>query len=229
MKANPSLVPADIISLLSQKGGVGKSGLARLLAVEFTRAGWRVKIDDLDTMQGTSTKWKLRRDAAQIEPEIPVEKFGTIERAVREAEKYDLMLLDGPAHAEKGGLSMARKSKVILMPACYGLDDLEAQIEAAYELEENGIDGGRIWFVFSRTTGSANEEETARDYLRRAQINVLGPVFPELPCIRQAHNGGKAASEVSFPLIRERATAVAAAVAAKLEELTRIQGSVEAA
>jgi chromosome partitioning protein len=229
MKANPSLVPADIISLLSQKGGVGKSGLARLLAVEFTRAGWRVKIGDLDTMQGTSTKWKLRRDAAQIEPEIPVEKFGTIERAVREAEKYDLMLLDGPAHAEKGGLSMARKSKVILMPACYGLDDLEAQIEAAYELEENGIDGGRIWFVFSRTTGSANEEETARDYLRRAQINVLGPVFPELPCIRQAHNGGKAASEVSFPLIRERATAVAAAVAAKLEELTRIQGSVEAA
>jgi chromosome partitioning protein len=230
MNTNPSPLPEDtIISLLSQKGGVGKSGVVRLLAVEFTKAGWRVKIADLDTMQGTSTKWKLRRDAAKILPEIPVEKFATIERALREAEKYDLLLLDGPAHAEKGGLSMAKKSKLILMPTCYGLDDLDAQIEAAYELEENGIDRGRIWFIFSRTTGSPNEEQTARDYLHRAQINVLGPVFPELPSIRQAHSGGKAASEVSFPAIRERATALAEAVAAKLEDLTKTQSSLEAA
>ena len=53
-----------IISLISQKGGVGKSGIARLLAVEFVRAGWSVKIADLDTMQGTATKWKARRDRA---------------------------------------------------------------------------------------------------------------------------------------------------------------------
>ena len=35
-----------IISLISQKGGVGKSALARLLAVEVTRVGWTVKIAD---------------------------------------------------------------------------------------------------------------------------------------------------------------------------------------
>ena len=51
-----------IISLISQKGGVGKSAVARLLAVEFTKAGWSVKIADLDPAQGTSTKWKARRD-----------------------------------------------------------------------------------------------------------------------------------------------------------------------
>jgi len=209
----------DIISLVSQKGGVGKSGLARLLAVEFTRAGWAVKIGDLDTMQGTSTKWKVRRDQAKVEPEIPVEKFATVDRALREAENYDLMLLDGPAHAEKGGLSMAKKSIIILMPACYGVDDLEAQIEAAYELEDNGIDRSRIWFIFARTSGSESEEQAAREYLQRAKMNVFEPVFPELPCIRQAHNGGKAASEVSFPLIRERAMALALAVATKLQEL----------
>ena len=90
-------------------------------------------------MQGTATRWKMRRDAAQLQPEIPVEKFATIERALREAENYDLLIIDGPAHAEKGGLSMAR-SKLVLMPTCYGLDDLEAQVEAAYELEANGIE-----------------------------------------------------------------------------------------
>ena len=206
-----------IISLISQKGGVGKSAIARLLAVEFVRAGWTVKIADIDTMQGTSTKWKLRRDAAQQQPEIPVEKFATVDRALREASKFDLLIIDGPAHAEKGGLAMAKRSSIVLMPTCYGLDDLEAQIEAAYELEENGIDPQRIWFIFSRATGSANEEQTAREYLRRAKINVLDPVLSELPSIRQAHNGGKAASEVSFPVIRERAMALAVAVAEKLK------------
>ena len=207
----------SIISLVSQKGGVGKSGIARLLAVEFARAGWSVKIADLDTMQGTSTKWKIRRDAAKLQPEIPVEKFGTVDRALREAEKYDLLIIDGPAHAEKGGLNMARKSKLILMPTCYGLDDLEAQVEAAYELEANGIDRGNIWFVFARTTGSPNEEQAAREYLQRAAINMLDPLFAEQPCIRQAHNAGKAASEVSFPIVRERAIALALAVATKVD------------
>ena len=206
----------SIISLVSQKGGVGKSGIARLLAVEFARAGWSLKIADLDTMQGTSTKWKIRRDAAKLEPEIPVEKFGTVERAMREAEKYDLLIIDGPAHAEKGGLAMARKSKLILMPTCYGLDDLEAQVEAAYELEVNGIERSNIWFVFARTTGSPNEEQAAREYLQRADINMLEPLFAEQPCIRQAHNAGKAASEVSFPIVRERAVALALAVATKV-------------
>jgi len=206
----------SIISLISQKGGVGKSGIARLLAVEFARAGWSVKIADLDTMQGTSTKWKIRRDAAKLQPEVPVEKFGTVDRALREAEKYDLLIIDGPAHAEKGGLAMARKSKLILMPTCYGLDDLEAQVEAAYELEANGIDRRNIWFVFARTTGSPNEEQAAREYLQRADTHMLEPLFAEQPCIRQAHNAGKAASEVSFPIVRERAIALALAVATKV-------------
>jgi chromosome partitioning protein len=212
---------STIISLISQKGGVGKSGIARLLAVEFIRAGWTVKIADLDTMQGTVTKWKARRDRAGISPEIPVEKFATVERALREADRYDLLILDGPAHAEQGGRQMAKASALVIMPTCYGLDDLEAQVEAAYELEEHGVDRNRVWFVFSRTSGSPAEDQAARDYLRRAKINVFEPVLPELPSIRQGHNGGKAASEISFPVIRERAMAIALAVASQVKALEK--------
>jgi chromosome partitioning protein len=206
-----------IIALISQKGGVGKSALARLLAVEFLRAGWAVKIADLDTMQGTSTKWKARRDRSKLQPEIPVEKFATVDRAIREAERFDLILLDGPAHAEKGGRDMARAADLVLMPTGYGLDDLEAQTEAAYELEENGIIRSKIWFVFCRTTGSPAEDLAARDYLKRAGINVFEPVLPELPSIRQGHNSGKAASEISYPAVQERAIALAVAIATHIE------------
>jgi chromosome partitioning protein len=217
----------SIISLVSQKGGVGKSAIARLLAVEFARAGWSVKIADLDTMQGSATRWKLRRDAAHLQPEIPVEKYATVERALREADQYDLLVIDGPAHAEKGGLRMARKSKLVLMPSCYGLDDLEAQVEAAYELEANGIERDRIWFIFARTTGSPNEEQAAREYLQRAAINVMEPLLSEQPCIRQAHNAGKAASEVTFPVVRERAVALALAVAGKLNATASAQAQTD--
>lgn len=92
-----------IISLISQKGGVGKSALARLLAVEVTKAGWTAKIADLDPAQGTSTKWKVRRDSAGLQPDVAVEKFRTVDRALKEADHYDLLILDGPAHAEQGG------------------------------------------------------------------------------------------------------------------------------
>ncbi|MBA3922086.1 MAG: ParA family protein, partial [Nostocaceae cyanobacterium] len=49
------------IGVVSQKGGVGKSTIARLLAREYAAAGWDVKIADLDIAQATSTNWKQRR------------------------------------------------------------------------------------------------------------------------------------------------------------------------
>ena len=206
-----------IISLISQKGGVGKSAIARLLAVEFIKAGWSVKIADLDTAQGTATRWKAKRDQAGIKPEVPVEKFATIERAVREAERFDLVILDGPAHAEKGGLTMARKSDLILIPTGYSLDDLEPQVEVAYELEGAGIPNDKLWFVFCRIGGSSSEEQSARGYCKRAGVNVFEPVFHELPSIRQGHNAGKAASEVSFAAVQEKAIALAVAVASHVQ------------
>lgn len=212
-----------IISLISQKGGVGKSALARLLAVEVARAGWAVKIADLDPAQGTSTKWKVRRDQAELHPEIAVEKFRTVERAVNDAERFDLMILDGPAHAEHGGRIMAKRSDLVLMPTGYSLDDMEPQIEAAFELEEAGIPANRIYFCFCRAKGSQAEDRAARAYLAKARMNVLGPIFPELASIRQGHAEGRAASEVPFPGVQEKAVSVAQAI------MDRLPGMMEAA
>jgi chromosome partitioning protein len=202
-----------IISLISQKGGVGKSALARLLAVEFVKADWSVKIADLDAAQGTATKWKARRDRAGLQPDIAVEKFRSVERALQEAPRYDLLILDGPAHAEKGGLVMARYSDLVLMPTGYSLDDMEAQIEAAYELEAAGIPPDRVSLVFCCVKGSEAEDRDARAYLRKARVNILDPVFPEQPCIRHAHNEGRAASEVPFPKVREKVAVLVQAIA----------------
>ena len=141
-----------IISLISQKGGVGKSALSRLIAVEYAKAGWAVKIGDLDTGQGSTAKWKARRDQNGIAPEIPVEKYATVDRAINDAENYGLMVLDGPAFAERRGLSMAQASDRIIMPTGYSLDDMDPQIETAYELEEQGINSEQMVLYFAGPT-----------------------------------------------------------------------------
>lgn len=205
-----------IISLISQKGGVGKSTLARLLAVEIAKVGWRVKIADLDPAQGTATKWKARRDVAGLQPDVAVEKFRTVERAIKEADHFDLMILDGPAHAEKGGKVMAQASDLIIIPTGYSLDDMEPQIEAAYELEDSGIPSEKILFVFCRAKGSDSEDVAARSYLRKARLTVLDPVLPELASIRQGHAEGRAASEVPFPKVQEKTIDVAQQIVDRL-------------
>ena len=75
-----------IISLISQKGGVGKSALARLLAVEVARAGWSgedcrsgSRPRHLDQMESAA------RPSPSLHPEIAVEKFRTVDRAIKEA------------------------------------------------------------------------------------------------------------------------------------------------
>jgi chromosome partitioning protein len=132
-----------------------------------------------------------------------------------------LLILDGPAHAEQGGKVMARHSDLVLMPTGYSIDDMEAEVEAAYELEADGIPSDRICFVFCKAEGSEAEDRAARAYLQKAKINMLGPVFPELPCIRQGYAKGRDASEVAFPKVQERVEALAQAIADRLNSAKR--------
>ena len=88
-----------IIAFVSQKGGVGKSTLARALAREATVSGLRVKIADLDTQQGTSVDWHRTRLNANIDPVVSVEAYRTAAQALRQAAHYDLLVIDGPARA----------------------------------------------------------------------------------------------------------------------------------
>jgi chromosome partitioning protein len=52
-----------LIGSLAQKGGVGKSTLARLIARTYANGDWRVKIADFNTKQRTSVDWVAERQA----------------------------------------------------------------------------------------------------------------------------------------------------------------------
>ena len=78
------------IAMVAQKGGVGKSTLARIIAVEAAKGGLKTKIADLDTQQTTSVNWSARRAENGITPDIRAEAFSSIETALKDADNVDL-------------------------------------------------------------------------------------------------------------------------------------------
>ena len=197
---------------MSQKGGVGKSTCARLIAREYANAGWTVKIADLDVSQGTSTEWKRRRDAHGIQPEVAVEPFRTVEQALRVASHYDLLVFDAPPHSMAGTKEIARASDLVLLPTGLSLDDLRPTVLLAHELVEAGIPSEKLAAVLCRVGDRENEILEARSYIEKAGYRVLKGELPERTAYRRAIDDGKALSETSHPSLRGRAEVVAQSI-----------------
>lgn len=203
---------ALMIGLVSQKGGVGKSTLARLLAREYAQAGWHVKIADLDISQGTSTDWKQRREQGSLEPEVAVEPFRTVAQAIKVAEMYDLIVFDGPPHSMSGTFEIGKASALTVLPTGLSLDDLRPSVMLAHELVEKGLPANKILFALCRVGDRENEIEEARTYIKRAGYDCAAGSLPEKTGYRRASDEGKALSEVTYPSLRERAEELAQSI-----------------
>lgn len=196
-----------IVAFVSQKGGVGKSTLARALMREAVANGLSAKLADLDTQQGTSVNWNLRRLNAAVVPEIAVESFSTADKALEVAAQYDLLVLDGPARTSKATLAIAERADLVVQPTGPSLDDLQPAVLTFHELVKSGVPKERLAFAVTRV-GTANEESETRDYLTRAGYAVLKGVVMERPAYRMAQNAGRSITETRYNKLNGAADAL---------------------
>lgn len=208
------------VGVISQKGGVGKSTLSRLLAREYAIAKWDVKIADMDISQGTSNDWQKRREMNEIQPYVAVESFRTVAQAIKHAEVHDLMIFDGAPHATKASLEIAQKSDLVILPTGLSLDDLKPSVLLAHELIDSSIPDEKIVFALCRVGDRANETEEARNYIKKAGYTTLAGSLPEKTAYRRASDEGKAISEVSYLSLRKRADEVIQDIINRLTEKT---------
>jgi chromosome partitioning protein len=201
-----------IIGIVSQKGGVGKSTIARLLAREYAQAGWNAKIADLDVAQGTSFNWQARRLRNDVTPAVAVERFGTVEQALRVADHYDLLILDGPPHSTAGTLRIAQASDIVILPSGLALDDLEPSVVLAQELVQKGVSGAKLTIAFCRVGDSEAELSEARGYVSQAGFHTITEAMPERVAYRRAFDQGRSATETPFASLNEKADAVAQSI-----------------
>lgn len=209
-----------ILGFVSQKGGVGKSTLARLVAREYAAAGWAVKIADLDPGQGTSFKWQNRRLQSKIEPDIAVERFRTVEKALPFAEHYDLFIFDGPAYSNVGTLAIARASDLVVLPTGLSVDDMEPAVLLAHELAGQGVPTSKFVFAFCRVGESDAELSESQSYVEKAGYVSLPAALPERTAYRRVTDEGKALTECSFPTLKKKADDMAQAIMDRLAAAT---------
>jgi chromosome partitioning protein len=199
---------SQVVGVVSQKGGVGKSTLSRLLAAAYSGSGWSVLIADLDTSQATSTDWVVRRNEAQVEPAVQAQPFRNVAQALKTSLPYDLVIFDGPPHSQAGTLEIAKASRAVFLPTGLALDDLRPGIRLAHELVEAGIPRDKIAFVLCRAGDRAGEIEEAREYIKVASYQAIKGAIPEKTAFRRASDEGRTLAEVSFPTLREKAEEV---------------------
>lgn len=117
-----------IIALGQQKGGCGKSATAINLATQAAAAGFKTVLIDLDSEQGTATKWAKRRNGST--PEISVmtadaQSLPGIIQGLREG-GADWVFLDLPGRSAPIASAGLMASDLIIVP-CRPLDvDVEA-------------------------------------------------------------------------------------------------------
>ncbi|GAC1678116.1 MAG: ParA family protein [Steroidobacteraceae bacterium] len=196
--------------MVSQKGGAGKSTLARLLAVEGAGRDWRAKIADLDLLQGTSMNWNMRRQRAGRTPAIDVQTFGAVDHALRDSATFDLVLIDGAPHASTQTAQAAKAAELVIIPTKPTLDDLTAALGLARELVgKNATEPRRILFVLNQTTDSSTEAAEAREWLLKGGFPVAEAHIPLKTGYSRALDAGDALSEAKHPSLQGRARVVA--------------------
>jgi len=211
---------ALIVSMVSQKGGVGKSTLARILACEFAAQGWNVKVGDLDISQATSFQWRTRRLQNKIEPDVPVEQFGSVERALALGDQYDVLILDGAPHSTSATRSSALASNLTIIPTGLSLDDLPPAVVLAHDLVKHGVPREKIVFALCRVGDSVIEIEEARTYLREAGYQILPGAIPEKTAYRRATDQGRALTQTHYETLNHRAEEVAQGIVDMISQLS---------
>jgi len=193
-----------VIGIVSQKGGVGKSTLCRAIAREAAINDLTVKIADLDTQQGTSLKWNLRRLDRGITPTISVQAYRSARDALKEKGLHEVLILDGPARASEATLLIAQSADLVVQPTSSSIDDLEPAILTFHELIREGIGREKLIFALCRI-GTIASERRAREYIQKAGYPVLDGALYEKPAYEQAQTDGCSVTETPFKSVNQKA------------------------
>ncbi len=113
------------LSVLSRKGGSGKTTLTLHLAVAAEQAGLRVLVIDVDP-QASAVSWYEKRE--EKTPLFIKAGIRNIAQAVRASEEYgiDLVLIDSPPHTEQVASAAAQVADLVIIPTRPSILDLEA-------------------------------------------------------------------------------------------------------
>jgi len=183
-----------VISILAQKGGVGKSTLARHWAiVAQEQMEQSVAIIDIDP-QGTVAKWSQRRKSE--EPIILHADESNLDEAVKacKGNGIDLVFIDSPPSVELLSAAAAKESDITVIPCGPTVDDIEA-LEPTIEISRKAGSQGIIVINDGRPGSPINDK--AKSVLRGYGMPICPKFIMHRAILADSFIDGRTVFEVS--------------------------------
>jgi chromosome partitioning protein len=196
--------PPLTVSFVSQKGGVGKSTLARLFAVGAAHRGYRTLLADFDLEQLTCVEWNALRIRHEVEPEIDARAFKSLKKLRKNVEAIDYIVADTRGLADELTRELAEESDVVFLPTGTSGDDLRPTLALARKLAKRGAEG-RLALVLSKVGRSEAQLGHAVAAIEESGFDLLAERWPLRDGFQADLDVGRAGRESRNPYLRETA------------------------
>lgn len=163
-----------IISVLNQKGGVGKTTLAVNLARDYTKRGIKTLLVDSDP-QGSALRWHERSNGDLVD--MTCICTTTLDKDVmRFMPYYDRIVIDGIPRVSPLTLAAIKCSDLILIPVqptpydIWATEEIVRNVQDRIEMTDGKVNGA---FVVSRRIVGTNIGKEIDDHLLKMELDVL--------------------------------------------------------
>ena len=182
-----------VLSLVSQKGGTGKTMLATHLSVEAERHGHTVALIDLDP-QASAANWGDHREAET--PVVVATPASRLKHCLEIAQNNGatLAVVDTAPHTEASTLEIAKASSLVIIPCLPSLADIEA-IETTATLVKIAQKTARV--VLNRVPANTDLGIQARKAVRNYDIVCAPCEIGSRVAFIHAYNSGETVSEIA--------------------------------
>ena len=182
----------DVIAIIAQKGGTGKTTLALSIAVAAQRADRTAAIIDLDP-QASASNWGDRRKANQ--PAIVSAQPARLPQILEAAEESgaNLVVIDTPPRAERAAIAAARAAHLVLIPCRPSIFDLET-FSTTLDLIA-AVGSKPLAAVLNAVPTRGQKRQQAEQALKELDISVCPEVFGDRVAFDHANTVGLSAQE----------------------------------
>ena len=206
------------VSFVGQKGGVGKSTLARLFAVGAAYRGLKPLLADFDLEQLTCVEWHAIRLQNAIEPDIDVRAFKSLKKLRKREDRAGIVVVDTRGLADELSQEIAEESDVAFLPTGPSGDDLRPTLALARKLARQGAEG-RIVLVLARVGRSDAQVQRAIETIADSGFELLAEHWPQRDGFQIDLDSGRAGREARNPYLRETAERMESALFSRVERV----------
>ncbi len=187
-------------SIVSQKGGSGKTTLALHLAIAAAK-GRKVLVIDLDPQQ-SAERWhaiRQRTTGSKDDPSIaagPHQKLGDMLKTARKL-GAELVLIDTPPKLDKAIIPSLAAATMVLVPLKSSILDLQA-LEDCADLVNLAKARSKTVVILNAVPTGRNRETAIKESLRTAsglKLEAVPERLSELPAFSQGLKSGRGVTE----------------------------------